>query len=82
MDLMETETIETCVNHPGKKADLMCMKYQVHFCEACAHCRDPKLYCKHRTACPIWFIAKDRENGWGNDRRAADKRLKAEDTER
>ena len=66
MDLMETETIVVCVNHPEKAADLVCMKYQVHFCEACALCRDPKLYCKHRTACPIWFIAKDRENGWGN----------------
>ena len=66
MDLMETETIAVCVNHPEKTADLVCLKYQLHFCEACAHCRDPKLYCKHRTACPIWFIAKDRENGWGS----------------
>jgi len=54
-----------CVNHADKTADLVCMKYQVHFCEACAHCRDPQLFCKHRTACAIWFIAKDRENGWG-----------------
>lgn len=65
MDIMETETMECCVNHPDRAAGLVCMKYQDHFCEACAHCRDPKLYCKHRTACPIWFIAKDSENGWG-----------------
>ena len=65
MQPMETETMETCVNHPDESAGLVCMKYQIHFCEKCAHCRDPKLYCKHRTACPIWFIAKDHENGWG-----------------
>jgi hypothetical protein len=41
------------------------MKYQLHYCDSCARCRDPKLYCKHRSACPIWFIAKDSENQWG-----------------
>jgi len=62
---METETMECCVNHPDKPAELVCMKYQTRFCDTCARCRDPKLYCKHRSACPIWFIAKDSENGWG-----------------
>lgn len=42
---METEPIETCVNHPDKPAGLVGMKYQVHFCEQCTRCRDPKLYC-------------------------------------
>ena len=74
MDTMEIEPKDVCVDHPDKTAGLVCMKYQVCFCEQCARCRDPKLYCKHRTACPIWFVAKDRENGWGDDggRRAED----------
>lgn len=55
--------METCENHPERKAEQVCMKYQLHFCEACAHCRDPKLYCKHRTACPIWFMDKERKRG-------------------
>ena len=56
----------TCVNHPDLSAGLVCMKYQIHCCGQCARCRDPKLYCKHRIACPIWFIVKDSENGWGD----------------
>jgi hypothetical protein len=24
-------------------------------------CRDPKIYCKFRTACPIWFEHKERK---------------------
>jgi hypothetical protein len=66
MEPTETETMATCVNHPDKPTGLVCMKYQIHVCEQCANCRDPQLYCKHRTACPIWFIAKDGENGWGD----------------
>jgi len=27
-------------------------------CEECARCRDPELYCKFRSACPIWFMDK------------------------
>ena len=62
---METGTMETCINHPDRAASLVCMKYHTPLCERCARCRDPKLYCKHRTACPIWFIRKDGETSWG-----------------
>lgn len=58
---MQTEPMEDCVNHPDTPGTLACMKYQLYFCERCARCRDPKLYCKHRPACIIWFMAKDRE---------------------
>jgi hypothetical protein len=27
-------------------------------CEECLGCRDPELYCKNRSACPIWYIEK------------------------
>ncbi len=50
-----------CANHPDKKATLICMKYNLHLCDGCITCRDPKLYCKHRTACTIWFLAKSNE---------------------
>jgi hypothetical protein len=36
------------------------MKHDIAMCEECATCRDPELYCKHRTACPIWFEYKER----------------------
>lgn len=52
----------TCVNHPDRDAELVCMKYQIHLCEECARCRDPKLYCKHRSACIIWFNMKSGES--------------------
>lgn len=34
------------------------MKHNVWLCEECLKCRDSELYCKHRSACPIWFIEK------------------------
>jgi hypothetical protein len=33
IETMETETMATCVNHPDKSAGLVCMKYQINFCE-------------------------------------------------
>jgi hypothetical protein len=36
------------------------MKHDIAMCEECVTCRDPELYCKHRTACPIWFEYKER----------------------
>jgi hypothetical protein len=30
-------------------------------CEECLGCRDPQIYCKNRSACPIWFIEKRRK---------------------
>ena len=56
--------MNVCVNHPDKTAGLVCMKYQIHVCGKYANCRDPQLYRKHRTACPVWFIAKHGENEW------------------
>jgi uncharacterized 2Fe-2S/4Fe-4S cluster protein (DUF4445 family) len=37
------------------------LKHNVWLCEECLSCRDPELYCKHRSACPIWFIEKRRK---------------------
>jgi hypothetical protein len=49
-----------CINHPDRETSILCMKHDLAMCEECATCRDPELYCKHRTACPIWFEHKER----------------------
>lgn len=47
-----------CSHHPDRETSYRCMKHQVYLCEECLTCKDPQLYCKHRTACPIWFMSK------------------------
>jgi len=49
-----------CTNHPDRETRFECSKYNIHMCEDCIKCRDPKLYCKFRTACPIWFMQKEK----------------------
>lgn len=36
----------------------MCLKHEVYLCDECLACRDPKIYCKHRSACLIWYMQK------------------------
>jgi len=47
-----------CVNHPETETRFACMKHEVYLCEDCLACRDPDIYCKFRTSCPIWFLTK------------------------
>lgn len=47
-----------CTCHPEKETRFQCLKHGVWLCDECLSCRDPELYCKHRSACPIWFIEK------------------------
>ncbi|CAN2039261.1 hypothetical protein GMMP15_1130016 [Candidatus Magnetomoraceae bacterium gMMP-15] len=47
-----------CINHPDIETKFECMKYTVFLCDECLECRDPELYCKFRSSCPIWFIYK------------------------
>jgi uncharacterized 2Fe-2S/4Fe-4S cluster protein (DUF4445 family) len=37
------------------------MKHEIYMCEECLQCRDPEIYCKFRSACPIWFIHKQKK---------------------
>ncbi len=60
-----------CINHPDRETPYICMKHQIYLCEACLECRDPKIYCKHRSACPIWFMSK-RKAGWEAEDRQAE----------
>jgi uncharacterized 2Fe-2S/4Fe-4S cluster protein (DUF4445 family) len=52
-----------CIRHPDRETPYICLKHQIYLCEACLVCRDPKIFCKHRSACPIWFMGK-RKEGW------------------
>ncbi len=47
-----------CRNHPDRETNYICSKHNVYLCEECLRCMDPDLYCKFRTACPIWFMDK------------------------
>ena len=52
----------TCVNHPGRETRFRCTKHDIYQCEACLNCRDPELYCKYRSSCPIWFMTRKRKH--------------------
>ncbi|MBI9084021.1 MAG: DUF4445 domain-containing protein [Desulfobacterales bacterium] len=60
-----------CVNHPERETSYLCMKHQVYLCEDCLKCRDPKIYCKFRSSCPIWFMEKRQKNWDSEDKTAA-----------
>ena len=47
-----------CINHPDIETPYKCMKHNIYQCESCLECRDPDLYCKFRTSCPIHFMSK------------------------
>jgi hypothetical protein len=49
-----------CIHHPDRQTRYICQKHNVYLCEECLTCKDPKIYCKFRSACPIHFL--DREN--------------------
>jgi len=57
-----------CIRHPTRETEFKCMKHDCYLCHECLECRDPKIYCKFRTACPIWFMGKTSEK-WGEDER-------------
>lgn len=51
-----------CVSHTDRETNFFCSKHIVYMCEECLRCRDPKQYCKFRTACPVWFMQKLKEH--------------------
>ncbi|OQX24690.1 MAG: hypothetical protein BWK80_19465 [Desulfobacteraceae bacterium IS3] len=50
-----------CINHPDRETSFICMKHEIYMCEECLKCRDPEIYCKFRSACPIWFVYKQKK---------------------
>ncbi len=55
-----------CAKHPERETDFYCMKDNIYMCEECLHCPNPRIYCKFRSACPIWFMAKEKES-WSRE---------------
>jgi len=51
-----------CVIHPERETSYVCMKHNIYMCENCLVCRDPEIYCKFRTSCPIHFLTKRKGN--------------------
>ena len=59
-----------CVNHPDRETSFLCSKYNIYMCEECLKCRDPDIYCKFRSACPVWFMTR-RKKGLDADEKIA-----------
>ncbi|OQX26462.1 MAG: hypothetical protein BWK80_10320 [Desulfobacteraceae bacterium IS3] len=65
--------MEKCINHPDRETSFSCMKHSIYMCEECVRCRDPEIYCKFRSACPIWHVFKEKrreERSLRDDNRA------------
>ena len=60
-----------CVNHPDRETSFLCSKHNIYMCEECLKCRDPKIYCKFRSACPIWFMTRRKKGLEAEEKRVA-----------
>lgn len=54
----------SCVNHPEREARVTCQKNNFRgYCQEClaapSPCFDPEIYCKFRTQCIIWTLARE-----------------------
>jgi uncharacterized 2Fe-2S/4Fe-4S cluster protein (DUF4445 family) len=58
-----------CRNHPDRETSYLCSKHNVYMCEECLKCNDPEIYCKFRSACPIWFMER-RKARWEKEKLA------------
>ena len=58
-----------CEKHPDRKTSFLCLKFNIYMCEECIKCRDPEIFCKFRSSCPIWFMDKSQKN-WYREARA------------
>jgi uncharacterized 2Fe-2S/4Fe-4S cluster protein (DUF4445 family) len=61
----------SCACHPEIETNFLCMKYNKYLCEECLKCQDPNIYCKFRSACPIWFIQRHGDEWAGEEKTAA-----------
>jgi len=55
-----------CVHHPDIETSYVCLKHNAYLCEKCLKCKDPEIYCKFRTACPIHFMDKENKRNAKN----------------
>lgn len=47
-----------CINHPHRESRYHCMKHNYFLCDECIECKDPDIYCKYRSSCPIYFLTR------------------------
>lgn len=50
-----------CYRHPDREAVGFCQRQNRHLCEECQKCQVPKLHCKFRDGCIVYFIWKEAE---------------------
>jgi putative FmdB family regulatory protein len=60
------------------QARYFCMKHDIHVSEESIRCRDPEIYCKFRSSCPIWFM--DKRGGESIDEDKTEKKSKTNTT--
>ncbi len=46
----------SCINHPSRETNYICLKHNHYLCSDCLQCRDPQIYCKFRSSCVIFFL--------------------------
>ena len=51
-----------CIHHTDRETRYHCGKHNIYLCEECLTCRDPELFCKFRSACPIWFMSRKQKH--------------------
>ena len=59
--------MKPCTKHPDRPTSYVCLKHDIYMCEDCLKCRDPDIYCKFRSACPIHFMTRRQGNLDGED---------------
>ena len=58
-----------CLCHPEIETNYLCMKDNVYLCAECLKCRNPNIYCKFRSSCPIWYMQK-KGREWDDEKKA------------
>jgi uncharacterized 2Fe-2S/4Fe-4S cluster protein (DUF4445 family) len=58
-----------CAKHPNRETNFLCLKHNIYMCDECIKCREPEMFCKFRSSCPIWYINK-RQKDWDQKTRA------------
>lgn len=59
--------MESRCDHTDADARLQCLKHGIRMCLRCMACRDPELYCRHRSACLIRFMLRERRRHTPDD---------------
>jgi len=67
-----SDQMDVCAHHPERPATQYCQKHARFLCDECLRCADPKLYCRHRTSCIVWFFDRETRRKEREEERARD----------